>query len=55
MSLTAVFQKVPKGYIACVEEPPGANTQGKTLDEAGENLREAISLVLDANKIIVEA
>jgi predicted RNase H-like HicB family nuclease len=40
-TLTAAFQKVPKGYIGFVEELPGANTQAPTLDEARENLREA--------------
>lgn len=34
MQLTAVYMKVPEGYIAYVEEIPGANTQGDTLDEA---------------------
>jgi predicted RNase H-like HicB family nuclease len=34
MELTAVFKKVPEGYIGWVEELPGANTQGKTLEEA---------------------
>ena len=43
MQLTAVFEKVPEGYIAFVEELPGANTQGDTLEEARENLREAVS------------
>jgi len=38
MKLTAVFKKVPEGYIGWVEELPGANTQGKTLEEARENL-----------------
>lgn len=33
MTLTAVFQKVPEGYIGFVEELPGANTQGATLKE----------------------
>ncbi len=50
MNLTAVYRKVPQGYVAFVEELPGANTQGATLDEARENLREAISLVLEANR-----
>jgi predicted RNase H-like HicB family nuclease len=49
---TAVFQKVPEGYIAFVEELPGANTQGSTLDEARENLAEAIQLVLEANRML---
>jgi len=47
---TAVFQKVPEGYIGFVEELPGANTQGETLDEARANLEEAVRLVLDANR-----
>lgn len=52
--LTAVFEKVPEGYIAFVEELPGANTQGETLDEARENLIEAVEMVLDANKVLAE-
>ena len=50
MKLTAVFKKVPEGYIAWVEDLPGANTQGATLEEARENLREAIRLVFEANR-----
>lgn len=50
VTLTAVYQKVPEGYIAFVEELPGANTQGDTLEEARENLKEAVSLVLEANR-----
>ena len=52
LALTAVYKKVPEGYIAFVEELPGANTQGGTLDEARENLREAVALVLDANRTL---
>jgi predicted RNase H-like HicB family nuclease len=44
--------RVPEGYIALVEELPGANTQGATLEEARENLREAVQLVLDANRAL---
>lgn len=54
MQLTAVFQKVPEGYIGFVEELPGANTQGETLKETKANLREAITLVLEANRTLVE-
>jgi predicted RNase H-like HicB family nuclease len=50
---TAVFQKVPEGYIGFVEELPGANTQGATLDEARANLEEAVALVLEANRTLV--
>jgi predicted RNase H-like HicB family nuclease len=54
LEFTAVFQKVPEGYIGFVEELPGANTQGATLEEARENLREAVVLVLEANRALVE-
>jgi predicted RNase H-like HicB family nuclease len=51
MKLTAVFQKASEGgYIAFVEELPGANTQGETLDEARHNLVEAIEMALEANR-----
>jgi predicted RNase H-like HicB family nuclease len=46
--------EVPEGYAAFVEELPGANAQGATLDEARENLQEAIELVLDANRALAE-
>jgi predicted RNase H-like HicB family nuclease len=54
IQLTAVFQPVPEGYIAFVEELPGANTQGATLEEARANLEEAIALVLEANRALAE-
>ena len=54
MKFTAVFQQVPEGYIAFVEELPGANTQGATLEEARENLAEAVELVLEANRALAE-
>jgi predicted RNase H-like HicB family nuclease len=54
MQLTAVFRKVPEGYIAFVEELPGANTQGTTLEDARANLIEAVELVLEANRTLSE-
>ncbi len=54
MEFTAVFEKVPEGYVAFVEELPGANTQGATLAEARANLHEAIALVLEANRALAE-
>ena len=54
MNLTAVFERVPEGYIAFVEELPGANAQGKTLEEARENLREAVELVMETNRQLSE-
>ena len=47
---TAVFQQVPEGYIGCLEELPGANTQGTTLDEARTNLHEAVPMLLEVNR-----
>ena len=54
MHLTAVFRKVPEGYVGFVEELPGANTQGSTLEEARMALAEAVELVLDANRTLSE-
>jgi predicted RNase H-like HicB family nuclease len=46
--------KCPEGYIGFVEELPGANTQGETLEETRKNLQEAVQLVLDANRELAE-
>lgn len=54
IKLTAVFEKVPEGYIGFVEELPGVNTQGATLEEVRKNLQEAIELVLEANRALAE-
>lgn len=54
MKFTAVFEKVAEGYIAFVQELPGANTQGATLEEARVNLQEAVELVLEANRALAE-
>ena len=51
LTLTAVYEEAEEGgYVAYVAELPGANTQGETLDEARENLSEAIQLILEANR-----
>ena len=47
---TAVFQKREKWYVAYVEEIPGVNTQGRTLKEARANLKEALRLIIEANR-----
>lgn len=54
ITFTAVYRKVPEGYIGFVEEIPGANTQGATLEEARENLKEAVELVLEANRALAQ-
>jgi predicted RNase H-like HicB family nuclease len=52
MEFTAVFRPVAEGYVAFVEELPGANTQGATLAEARANLAEAVRLVLEAHRAL---
>jgi predicted RNase H-like HicB family nuclease len=52
LTLNAVYLKVPEGYIGFVEELPGANTQGATLEEARENLKEAVEVVIEANRAL---
>jgi predicted RNase H-like HicB family nuclease len=54
LELTAVFHKVSEGYLGFVEKLPGANTQGATLAEARQNLREVIQLILEANRALAE-
>jgi len=52
LQFTAVFRRVPGGYVAFVEELPGANTQAASLEEARANLEEAVALVLEANRTL---
>jgi len=53
-TFTAVFEKVDDWYIGYVEELPGANVQEKTLKEVKESLREAVELILMANRELAE-
>jgi predicted RNase H-like HicB family nuclease len=53
IGLTAVFRKFPESYAAFVEELPGANTQGEMLEEARENLKEAVAMVLQASRELI--
>ena len=50
--LTAVYKRSGQWYLGWIEEIPGVNTQGKTLREAKENLREALFLLLDTNRML---
>ena len=50
MQFTAVYMPVDDGFIGFVEELPGANTQGATMEEVRENLKEAVQMVLEANR-----
>lgn len=47
---TAIFEREGEWWIGYVEELPGANTQGRTLEEARENLKEAVQLIIEANR-----
>ena len=47
---TAVYEQEGEWWIGYVEELPGANTQGRTLEEARENLKEAVQLIIEANR-----
>lgn len=51
MKLTAVFSPEEEGgYIAYIEEMPGVNTQGETLEEARSNLLEALTMVMEVRR-----
>jgi predicted RNase H-like HicB family nuclease len=47
---TAVYEQDGRWWIGYVEELPGANTQGRTLEETRENLKEAVQLIIEANR-----
>ena len=49
---TAIYKKSNKWYLGWVEEIPGVNTQGRTLKEVKENLKEALLLILETNKLL---
>ncbi len=55
MKLTAAFKQIGNSWAAWVEEIPGVNTQGETLDEARENLKDALQMVLEANRELAES
>jgi predicted RNase H-like HicB family nuclease len=51
IEMTAVFEPCPEGgYIAYIEEISGINTQGETLEEAKENLADAVNLVFEEHR-----
>ena len=47
---TSVIEKRGRWYVAYIEEIPGVNTQGRTLAEDRRNLKEALALVIEANR-----
>jgi predicted RNase H-like HicB family nuclease len=53
MQYTAVIEKTDDGwYLAHCVQVPNAHTQGRTIEEAKENLEEAVALILDCEKEI---
>lgn len=55
LNLTAVFEEAKEGgYVAYIEEIPGVNTQGETLEEAKENLKDALEMVTAAYRELAE-
>lgn len=53
-NFTAIYKKSGKWYLGWVEEIPGVNTQGETLKEVKENLKDALFLIMETNKILSE-
>jgi len=51
---TAVYEKRGKWYVAYIEEIPSVNTQRRTLNEARTNLKEALKLILEANRELTQ-
>jgi predicted RNase H-like HicB family nuclease len=54
MKLTAAFKQVGNWWAASIEEIPGVHTQGETLEEARENLKDALQMVMEANRELAE-
>lgn len=53
--LTAIYEEAEEGgYIGYIAELPGANTQGETLEEVRENLKDAAQMILEANREATE-
>lgn len=52
---TAVYEKRERWFIGYVEEIPGVNSQGKTLKEVKKNLKEALALILETNRILADS
>ena len=51
-TFNAVYLKVPEGFVGFIEELPGVSTQGADLDEARQNLSDAVETVLEANQAL---
>ncbi len=55
LELTAVFEEAEEGgYVAFIEELPGVNTQGESLEETKINLLEALELIMETQRSLSE-
>ena len=54
-AFTAVYEKRGRWHVGYVEEIPGVNTQGRTLAETKRNLREALTLILETNRLLTDS
>lgn len=52
--LTAIYERDGEWWVASVPEIPGVFTQGATVEEARENLMEALTLVMETNRELAE-
>lgn len=51
---TAIYKKRGRWYIGWVEEIPGVNSQGHTIKELKENLKEALELIIETNRFMTQ-
>jgi len=51
IKMTAIFEPCDEGgYMAYIEEIPGINSQGETIEEAKENLTDAVNLMFEERR-----
>jgi len=54
ITFTAVYLRAQHGYVGFVEELPGVNSQGRTIDEARANLQRLAEIVFDEERAHAE-
>jgi len=50
ISFTAVYLKAPHGYVGFIEELPGINSHGQTIEEARTNLQSLAAVIFDLER-----
>ena len=50
MAFTAVYVKSDHGYVGFVEELPGVNSHGRTLNEARDTLQKLAVVIFDEER-----